>query len=189
MLVGLKGKGREIFRFLHALPVNIKSFTIVEILVSALILSVITAGLFMVLNIGEFSNSVSSSKLGLQEKTRRVINWITKDVRQTVGSEIANNDPSSSHIKFKLCLGHDGVSRQLSSYYIEYTYDGNLDRLTRTDHNTAQTWNFDNIIAEPFDTSALADNVLGITITTLKQRAGLPDISCSLSSRIKIRNE
>lgn len=190
MLIGLKDKDREALRLSRALLTKISGFSLIEILVTVLILVVIFSGLFFVLNIGRFSSTTSSEKLELQEQVRRVTDWIVKDVRQTVAYQIANNQPSSTHIKFKVCLGHDGNDRIWSDDFIEYTYDSDLNRLIRADYDTGQIWNFDNIIAEPFDIGAVSsNNALVVTITGQRQRIGLPNMTSTLTANIKIRNE
>lgn len=151
---------------------------------------IIFSGLFFVLSVGKFSSATSSAKLELQEQVRRVTDWIVKDVRQTVAYQIVNNQPSSSHIKFKVCLGHNGSDRIWSDGFIEYTYDSDLNRLIRADYNTGQIWNFDNIIAEPFNITAVSsNNTLIVTITGQRQRVGLPAMTSTLTANIKIRNE
>lgn len=166
----------------------LKGFTLIELLVTAFILSIITAALFMVLRVGDFSNSISSAKLSLQQEARNVIGWIVKDVRQTSGYQIYNNQPSADHIKFKLCQGHDGNNLLWSSNYIEYTYEPVSKILTRIDYNTGQSWQFYNIIASPFNIDHLANNLLIVTISVQQTAIGLISPTFSLSAEIKIRN-
>jgi prepilin-type N-terminal cleavage/methylation domain-containing protein len=185
----MKDKDKEVFNYPRVLLVKKDGFTLNEVLISVLILGIVLAGLFITLSTGEFSSSVSSAKLEVQAETRRLMDWIVKDVRQTSSSQIANNAPSNSHIKFKVCLGHDSSNIIWSSDFIEYTYDSSLNRLTRTDYSSGTSWNFDNIIAAPFNTSELlTDSKLTVTITVQKQGARIPVITSTLISKIKIRN-
>lgn len=156
---------------------------------TAFILTIIVAALFMVLNIGNFSNSVSSTKLSLQQEARKIIEWITKDVRQTAAYQISNNDPSTNHIKFKVCLGHDGADLLWSSDFIEYTYDPTSQTLVRFDYASGRSWQFNNVVESPFNISQLiTDNLLIVTITVQKQALGSINPSVSLAAEIKIRN-
>ena len=185
----MRDKDREISNYPRGLLAKRDGYTLNEVLVSVLILGVVLGGLFITLSTGEFSSSVNSAKLEVQAETRRLMDWIVKDVRQTSSSQIANNAPSNSHIKFKVCLGHDGNNIIWSSDFIEYTYDSSLNRLTRTDYGSGMSWNFDNVIAAPFDTSELiTDSKLIVTITVQKQPARMPALTSTLISKIKIRN-
>ena len=145
--------------------------------------------MFITLNTGRFSSSASSTKLEVQEEARRLMDWIIKDVRQTSTSQIVNNSPSDTHIKFKVCLGHDGSNIIWSNDFIEYTYVSALNRLTRTDYSSGMVWTFDNIVAVPFDTSELiTNNKLIVTITVQKQKGGEPLAVFTLANKIKVRN-
>jgi type II secretory pathway pseudopilin PulG len=189
MSVGQRDKGSAVFDYPRALLVSKKSFTIIEILITTFVLTVIMAGLFLVLDMAEFSQSATSAKLELRAELRRAMDWIIKDVRQTSAYQIANNAPTSSHIKFKVCLGHNGTSLIWSDNYIEYTYDSTLKRITRTESASGRSWYFNYIITEPFDVSGVSTNSkLIVTISGERQRQGLPDITSTLTAQVKLRN-
>ena len=119
-------------------------FTLFELLVSAFLVSVILSALFMSFNIGLLSSTLTSPKVDLQAKVRQVIDIVARDVRQTISWEIAdaNNNPSGSHIKFRLVQGWDTDTNNISFikkesgtdyyYYVDYTYSAAGQTLTRT---------------------------------------------------------
>lgn len=208
MLAGQKGKEQGIFNYLPALRAK-KGFTLVEIIVTAFILSIVFAGLFITLNTTEFSHSVSSAKVDLQAEVRRVIDWIIKDVRQTVSYEVASNGPSDTHIKFKRVQGLNTVTGDLilSSDYIEYEYDSLSQKITRRVIDGAtgdilQSWDFNNIIEAPFYTRDDLNNIVPlndddftnygnkfiVTIMGQKQVRGSLNINFTLTEEVKIRN-
>jgi hypothetical protein len=163
--------------------------------------------MFYVLNAGELSSSISSTKIEVQAEARRLADWIVKDVRQTVVWSIANNTPSTSHIKFKPVIGWDTTSNTylLSSDFIDYTYDSVAKTITRTlidaGGNVLQTWSFANINAAPFFTrdglGALIplNNTIGTTklmvivISVQKPARNGTNITASLTTELKVRNE
>jgi type II secretory pathway pseudopilin PulG len=185
----MKEPGQGIFRFLRVLPNKTSAMTLVEIMVTVFILSVVSAGLFMALRIGDFSNVLNSEKVDIQAEARRTMECIAKDVRQTTGYEIANNNPSESYLKFRLCRGHDGSNLIWSANYVEYNYDSTNHILLRVDNNTGETWQFNNIAAAPFNVSeVLTNKKLYLTITIEKQEPRAPPITFTLTGEVKIRN-
>lgn len=144
-----------------------------EFIISAFLVSVISAGLFMSFNIGQRSSMLTSPKVDLQAKVRQVLDIICRDVRQTISWEIAdaNNNASDSHIKFRLVQGWDKDTSNISFkkeeddtdyyYYVEYTYNSGAQIVTRTETKvrvsdlvviSTSTRTFSNITAAPFYT-------------------------------------
>lgn len=207
---GPKGIEAGIFSFLQPLQNKARAFTLVEVLVSAFIFTVIVAALFMVLNIGNFFNSLSSNKADLQADVRRVLDVIARDVRQTISWEIAAaaNTPSDTHIKFRQVDRWDTTTDALAldSDYIEYDYDSALSKLTRRNIDSGgsvtQTREFYNIVQAPFytldatgaivplnQTDLLTSRKLVVSISGQKQAGGVPTITFALTQEVKIRNE
>ena len=208
MLAGWRIKKPRPFPYPLTLRNNISGLTIIEVLFSALLSAVLIAGFFYALSTGEFSNTLSSAKADLQAQVRSNLDWITKDVRQTVSWEIANNGPSDSHIKFRQVEGWDISSGilLLSSNFVEYSYDLSLKTITRKSLdvavNTLATWTFYNITSVPFytlnaggaivalnSTDLLTSRKLIVAVSAQKQVRGLLNTSCSLTEEVKIRNE
>lgn len=208
MSAGPKEIATGISNYRRSLRNNPEGFSLIEVLIVAFILSVLTAGLILALNIGEFSNTVTSAKLDLDASLRQLLPWILKDVRQAVRWEIASdtNQPSSTHIKFKQVQGWDSVNETWvwSEDYIEYEYDPALKKITRRlideNGNIIQTWEFNDIIEAPFYTryddavkefkkeDLQTSGQLIIVISMQKQAQGSLSIPFILKAEAKIRN-
>ncbi|MBI5144596.1 MAG: prepilin-type N-terminal cleavage/methylation domain-containing protein [Candidatus Omnitrophica bacterium] len=199
---------RKIFCFPRASQNRKCGFTLVEVLLVSLILTLILAALFITLTTGESVSAISSAKIDLQAQLRQVINWITQDIRRATVGEIANNSPSSNHVKFRQVQGVDTTTGYyiLSDNYIEYNYDNNLQKITRSLVNPAgeilQSWQFNNIAQPPFYTRDASGGIVSlnqsdlsnsrkiiVTITCLKTVKGSLNLTSNLSQEVKIRNE
>lgn len=208
MSAGLKDRETEIFNYPRALRNKPNGFSLTEVLIVAFILSVIIAGLVLTLNVGTFSNTVTSGKLDLESGARQLLSWIVKDVRQAVKWEITSdaNQPSATHIKFKQVQGWDSAVEAWiwSGDYIEYDYDSALKKIMRrlidNNGNIIQTWEFNDIIEVPFYTryddtvkefkkeDLQTNGLLVIVINVQKQVGGSLSIPFTLKAEAKIRN-
>ena len=184
---------------------NRRAFTIVEVLLAAAIGASITGVLFYALTGGQNVNDLSSAKVAAQSQARMVIDWVSRDLRQTVVWELANNSPSATHIKFRPVLGWDisGNTYQLGANYIEYNYNAITKTLTR--NVGAQSWVYNDIIAQPFSTRDSLGNLIPLdnSVGTSKKVVILIEVkkvfnkdtpkevdsTVSLTEEIKIRNE
>lgn len=187
-MFGTRGKDREVFNYLRVLPSKISAFSLAESLVVTFILGVIFFAAIVSLDTSNLSRSVTSTKLALQQQSRNIMDRIVRDVHQTGGYQISNNNPSPIHIKFKSCLGHDGINLLWTTEHIEYNYDAELKTLTRVDYNSGQSVFFSNVEAVPFDVSRIDENVLTVTLRLLKQVRGSIIPGVTLIREIKIRN-
>jgi len=163
--------------------------------------------LFYALNSGQNANDISSAKVLAQSQARMVLDWVNRDLRQTVVWELANNNPSPVHIKFRPVLGWDiGLNTyQLAGTYIEYVYDPALRTLTRNIVNSAQvvlqSWVFNDIMSQPFFTRNSLGNIVPLdnSVGTSKKVITLISVTkvsnkgvlqtASLTTETKIRNE
>lgn len=204
MLAGAKEATIGPLVYLRALRVKRRGVTLVEVLVAAFILILIITALLFSLIAGQSSNTIGLAKTELQGQVRRVIDWITKDVRQTNLIQINSNNPSDGHIKFKAVTGINNATGDyaLSTDYIEYSYDSDLKTLTRSLLDDAgavlQSWIFNNITQPPFYSSAgvpladggvLTSKKLVIIIAAEKQARINLTLNFSLTEEVKIRNE
>lgn len=174
---------------------------------SALIGSGLVGILFYVLNSGNIINDLSSAKVFSQSEARRVSDWVARDLHQAVVWDLANNNPSPTHIKFRPVLGWDiaGNSYQLGADYIEYVYDVNAHTLTRQILSGAggvlKSWVINDVVVQPFFTRDSSgnlidlDNSIGtskkvvsvITVTKISGRGVA--MTASLTAETRIRNE
>ncbi len=66
-----------------------KAFTLVEVLVSLVILSFLIVGIFGVLNIGNIGFYTDMVFLDLQQQSRQAIHWMVKELRESKASDIS----------------------------------------------------------------------------------------------------
>lgn len=186
-----------------------RGFTLVEVLLVSFILGVVLVGLFLTLNIGQRSFSLSSAKVDLQSQVRAVINWVINDVRDTNPIEINSNDPGPDHIKFRKVTGIDNSTGNyaVTANYIEYTYNPASFTLTRSEVDPGgvvlKSIPFYEITQSPFynglggvlqtgdiirswDTGGKR---LIIVISGRKQLRGSEILDFSLTEEAKVRNE
>ncbi len=200
--------------YLRRSPTKSRGFTIIEALLTSVLLAAVFSALFLTLNIGQLSSPTNSAKAELRDSTRRLLFWIARDIRDTSSGEITANSPSSNHIKFRQVLGLDTATGYyiLSSGYIEYVYDPANKKITRntldSTGNLLQNWVFENITESPFFTRDSFGAVVPLSQSYLQSsRKLIVDINVeksvcevrinqnclnltfSLSEEIKIRNE
>jgi len=198
---------REPSRLLPCSHNKIRGFTLVETLWVTLILGLITGIFFYATNVTQLSFNLSSARGSLQSEVRRSIGWITKDVRQAVSWDIANNNPTPSYIKFRQVTGWDTANNTflLSNYYIEYTYNAVNNTIVRRTstlaNNTIGLWTLNDVIQVPFSTrnslgtivplnnsDLLTSKQLIITISGQSQVSGGQNTTYSLTEEVQIRN-
>jgi prepilin-type N-terminal cleavage/methylation domain-containing protein len=204
MLTGQKDKGKGIFPYLRVLRVKKSGFTLVEILVVSLLLGIVVAALFLTMNISQSSSSLTSAKLDLQSRVRRLSYWIAKDVRQTNLIQINTNNPTPDHIQFKRVIGINNATGNylVDTNYIEYSYNNTTQELARNELDASQTivssWAFDNITASPFYSAPgvplttggiLSSKKLFVVISSESQVKRDLVLNCTLSGEVKVRNE
>lgn len=207
MSIGPRGKETGILTYQRAWHVRKKGYTLVELAIAGVILSVIVGALFVTFTSGDFSVSTGLAKVDLQGKVRLISDWIVRDVRQTNLAEIDTNTPSQDYIKFRKVTGIDDStgSYALSDNYIEYNYttaSGHLMRNELDENGTVlQSTVFSNITQAPFYTdigvaleqSPNPNNILNarkLTIVVASQsrpKSGVV-LSYSLSQEVKVRN-
>lgn len=209
MLIGWRETGRGIFNCPRVLPgpSNRDGLSLIEILFVLSILGIVISALFFSLTRGEFSSAVSSAKADLQAKVRSIMEWVTKDVRETNLVQIDTNNPTVDHIKFRKVTGIDDTgSYTFADHYIEYNYDNTPAQLTRnkidvTSGAILQSLVFDNITQSPFyvavgvplEQSPSAGNILFykkllIVIAGQSQVKNSLTLNFSLTEEVKVRN-
>lgn len=171
----------RVFRSPPSSPNKEWGFTLIELMVVLLILSVIIAAVFITLKSGYFSQSLSSQQTELQLIVRTAAEHIIKDLRQARSSQLTG---SSSQLSFDLCSFDPQTETWMNCSTIVYNYDSNNKILTRTNDGT-EDLKFENIIEAPFDTTYLVSDKK--VILELKGERG--SIAYTLKSEIKLRNE
>ncbi len=83
-------------------------FTLFEVLVTAVILSVMTFTIFAVMNVVNVNYAVDLGLLNLQQQARQAMEWMVKETRQaslvniTNGNAVSINIPSATGIQYYL---------------------------------------------------------------------------------------
>lgn len=194
-------------RLLPAMRNRRKGFSLVEVLFVCGILGIIMAIFFYAMNAGQVSFGLDSARVGIQAEVRRAMDWIIKDVHQSVSWELANNNPNSSYIKFRQVTGWDTANNTflLSNYYIEYNYDAASKVITRRtsdlSNNTLGSWALNYVNAEPFFTINSSGGIVGLNKSDLLTSKKLiivisgsgqvmagQDTTYSLTEEVTIRN-
>jgi type II secretory pathway pseudopilin PulG len=129
-----------------------RSFTLIEALITAAILSLVGIGLFYAVAKKDSFYDRNMANIDLQAQLRTTLDFIANDVRQTSSWDIANNEPTPTHIKFRKVLG---INTLTSGYlyennYIQYDYSSSEKRITRSivdaSGNIISRLNFGNIV-------------------------------------------
>ncbi|MDI6605876.1 MAG: prepilin-type N-terminal cleavage/methylation domain-containing protein [Candidatus Omnitrophota bacterium] len=77
-----------------------KGFTLVEVLVSLLILSLLVAAMFMVLNVGDTAFNLDLGMLELQQQARQAMNAMVRELRQAQNLTVTVIDQDSDRLTF-----------------------------------------------------------------------------------------
>lgn len=191
MLVGCIGTEHNKLPLARKWPVK-SSVTLIELMIVTAIVSGLFAILFTTFNITNTSKNIGLEKIELQEQARRLIFYLNKDLHQTSLQEIKANNPSSSHLKFRLCTGYDTVNQVVTwtTDYVEYTYNSTAQTVTRQQGASTQTFNY--ISQAPFgiDSAWISGSVKRITITIINNKtvAGTINVSYPITTDVTVRN-
>jgi hypothetical protein len=127
---------------------KIKSFTLIEVMVSFSILIIALTGIFLILDFGESSSPIDLTQVNVSARARIITNRVTNDLRSAYLKDIEENEPSCSYLKFRKvqgvktdAAGHyyelsrsfnlGGIEYSDCSDYIEYSYDSDTGKLAR----------------------------------------------------------
>ena len=194
-----------------SLPRNLLSkfrgFTIVEFVVASAILVILMSGLLMILQQGELTTGIGTAKVDLEAEVKMLVDWITKDLRQTNSVNLTNNDndPDYTHLKFNLWVWDNATKNIIySDSYVEYNYNSSNQTLVRGyyDASTSTTFNnaFFNITLPPFYTSYTDEIVNDFNTTDLrmegliivvKKEKTVRDrpLNFTMVEKVRVRNE
>lgn len=150
---------------------NDSGFNLVELLVTCAIFSVIMAGIFAVLYVGDASWQSDMGLLDLQQSARRAMYDIVKEARQSAASSVTISG-GNTRIEFTIPSTSDTIN-----YYL----DDN--QVIRDDGSTTS------VVANFIDslTFSLSGNLLRIDIEAAKTAKGR-SLSFPLMERVRLRN-
>ncbi len=195
------------FRLLRVLHNKPKAFSLTEVLLVIVILSIIIGMALYAMNVARISFNTTLSSKNLQAEVRSALGWIVKDARQAVSWDLANNSPNADYIKFRRVTGWDTVNNVflLDNEYIEYTFnsvDQTIIRRTSnvSDNTTIGIWTLNNVTASPFFTIDSLGSIVALNssdlltskrlVITISGQSDLADLQAgySLTEEVQIRN-
>jgi len=151
-----------------------KGFTLVEVLVSTLIMGILFVGIYIVLSTGDITYQVDSAFLDLQQQARQGMAWMVRELREAQNIQITVVDSDSDRISFNTFSGTG----------IMYYRDISQNRLIREYPAGTTTLIADNITRLKFSLSA---NILEIQLRAYKSAKQKP-LTFSLTEKVRLRN-
>lgn len=162
-----------------------KGFTFVEILVSAAILSIIVAGIFLVLNIADMTWHSDMGLLDLQQQARQAMDGMVREIRQV---EIGNATPltiNGSSIQFYIPDYSSSIGYNLQNSQLIRQHSGNLSAIANDIDSLSFCWWHS---ASSCNETRLNSDILQVQLNaakTVRQRA----LAFSLKEQVGLRNE
>ena len=163
--------------------------------------------LFVVLNVGNLSNTIGGAKLEVQQEVRRAMDWIIMDLRNTDRMRLLVRDDTGDPLTenqfnrfsngvivtnplFNICIGYSVSGNLWSSYQLQYSFDVSNQNIIRTripDLGTNTFWTFNHITNLTFTKIGL--NSLLVEIVGQKTAIGTIAPTFTLQEEVKLRNE
>jgi len=134
-----------------------KGFTVIELAVVTLIMTVILGALVAALRVGDLATGIDTPKVDLQSDARNIMALLSKDIRQAKIQELYDNTPATGYMKFNLWVWNNtSCEQEVSGSYVEYEYDAaalNLSRRLIEGGSVSYEQNYTHIAMAPFYTS------------------------------------
>ena len=168
-------------------------FTLVELMVVMVIFSMIVAAIFGVLSAGRQSWHAGSMQLQLQQETRKAMDWMVRELRQsgqaTIAGLPADGNPYAA-ITFQKSQGWDSVSGTINwGNQIQYSHggldldsDGDQDQLLRI--AGAQT----EVLANNIEVLQFRRPAGSPIIVVISLQAQSQTMQSTLNSQVTLRN-
>jgi Tfp pilus assembly protein PilV len=158
-----------------------RGFSLVEVLISALILAFLVIGISAVLNLGNLTYPVDTALLDLQQQTRLGMDRMLRELRAATGPSISGNNTVLTF-------------NTLTETNVQYSLDTANNRVIRTNGTSRILAN--DITSLTFccwhggvcDATCSSSNVLQIQLGGAKNAMG-KTLSFSLTGKIQLRNE
>lgn len=127
-----------------------RGFTLFEVLIVAVILSVMSFSIFAIMNVANVNYAVDLGLLNLHQQARQAMEWIIKEARQaslvtiTNGNAISINTPSATGIQYYLSNNSlvrknpNGITRTIANNISGLTFSqvGKMLTVSVTANNT-----------------------------------------------------
>lgn len=167
-----------------------KGLTLVEILISTLVLAILTGGIITILNIGTLAWNYDMGLVDLQQYGRQSIDSMIKEIRQTKASVLSV--PISTRVNFQVPTDISTIPPTYSSTISYYLSNNSLIReyptgTSKVIANDVNTVTFCCLGGANCSDCANAD-LLRINITFSKVSRSRP-LSFSLIEQVRLRND
>jgi len=159
-----------------------KGFTLVEFLVSAVILSIIVIGIYGVLNVGNIMYYSDIGLLELQQNARQGMEKMINELREASNIQISTLDDNSDQIVFN---NYKGVGIEYYRDINDLNGDGIVNQIIRQDPSGSREVLANNITRLKF---LLSSPYLTIEVKAEKSVRQIP-LSFSLKENVALRNE
>ena len=174
------------------------------------IMTIILAALVMTLRVGDIASGIGTAKVDIQSDVKTIVDWITRDVRQTKIEKLCLNSPTTDHMKFPLWdWNNTSLEQTMTDQYVEYEYDSGTQTLTRRfieGGAVSYEQNFTDITMSPFYTSytdetsnnfdnsssgTLCSNATRTLIIAIKKEKAVRNtpLNFTMIEQVRIRNE
>ena len=174
-------------------------FSLVEIMIAALIFSLLIGVLFTVLTIGKTSFQVGDARIELQQDLRRGMDLITEELPQSgssqlwtiiSGAEVAFPTDGSPHntIIFKIPAGVTNGNIVWQTDKIQYFLGGNKQLRRKVGSVLDPKPLANNIISLEFSRQSSTSNIVEIALQSEKETAKGNIINLDLDFKVKLRN-
>ena len=162
-----------------------RAFTLVEIMISTVILSIFMVGLYVVLNTGETTYYTDTGLLILQQQARHAIDRMVKELRNAAAPTISDssrkitfNTKTENNVKYYLDTTNNRIMRQVDTGtpQVVANYVTALTFCCYSDTTSTCT-------------STCTDSNLAEILLTASSRFAKKDSSFSLKGQARMRNE
>ncbi|MBI5415989.1 MAG: prepilin-type N-terminal cleavage/methylation domain-containing protein [Candidatus Omnitrophica bacterium] len=180
------------------LLVTRKGVSLVEVLVTVVLLSFIMGICYALLISGSDSWEINNVRVGLQQELRKGVDWITQDLRQA-GSASITDVPADgtvhTSITFYKCAGASGGNLVWDSNTTRYFLSGSGgNQLQRQVGSQTASVIAQNVQSLQFSRSSTSPGVVNVTVQAQKapprgkNLSGNVPIQLSMSFKISLRN-
>lgn len=167
-----------------------KGFTLIEVLFTMAIISILIAGLFMVLNMADVTWSLDEGLLGLHQQARQAMDGMVRELRQSTRSNITITNGTS--IQFSIPTNITSVPVTYSELISYNVSDRQLIRRHPLDESRVVTNDINNLTFSCWNGTNWGDdcsqsNLLQIWLSagkTVRQRPLL----FNLTEKVRLRN-
>ncbi|MCQ9208038.1 MAG: prepilin-type N-terminal cleavage/methylation domain-containing protein [Omnitrophica bacterium] len=166
-------------------------FTLIEILIAALISLILLAALFLIFFTGNSSWQMGNVRIELQQDLRRAMDWTSDELRQS-GSSVISGVPSDgtpyNTITFRIPTGVTGTTISWDPTQIQYSLGGPGGRQLLRTYALDQRVLANNITSFEIRRQPLTSAILEVALEAEKSTPKGILIQLKLDFEVKLRN-